>query len=218
MTQQSFHLPDLNLTCKSCTYWKISSWTISMNSQIKPSSQTPVLAGTGPNSEIVSPHSLSSCSLHHWALSDTLLYLQRRQETCEKYPHFLNQLVKRPTVERCCFIMWRVCSSSAPNTAVETGNLLNRFQVCMRNQSGLLAMLGSRSAYTGKPQTAHKKMKDESDMEALVLTSTPGREIIAGPFASFPRAMKRSSMLANHRVSLYFGRRTHFQVCALLHT
>lgn len=70
----------------------------------------------------------------------------------------------------------------------------------MRNQSGLLAV-GSRPAYTGKPQAAHKKIKDKSDMEALVLTSTPGTEIIAGPPASFPCAMKRSSMLANHCVS-----------------
>lgn len=85
-------------------------------------------------------------------------------------------------------------------TALEPSNPLYRFQVCTRNQSGLLAM-GSRPAYTGKPQAAHKKMKYESDMEALVLTCTPWREIIAGPPASFPCAMKRSSMLANHCVS-----------------
>lgn len=73
----------------------------------------------------------------------------------------------------------------------------------MRNQSGLLAM-GSRPTYTDKPQAACKKMKDESDMEALILTFTPGEEIIAEPPASFPCAMKRSSMLANHCVSSYF--------------
>lgn len=40
-------------------------------------------------------------------------------------------------------------------------------------------------------------------MEALVLISTPGREIISEPPTSFPCATKRSSMLANHCVSSY---------------
>lgn len=94
-------------------------------------------------------------------------------------------------------------------TVLEIGNPLYRFQVCMRNQSGLLAM-GFRPAYTGKLQSALKKMKDKSDMEALVLASTSEREIIAGPPVSFLYAMKRNSMLENHCVSSYFGRRTHF--------